>query len=81
MSRYRIELVTAKDCQDFVNVTSRCPGAIVLESSNGFRINAKSLIGAMASMEWEDLYCVSDRDIYGAIQKWIVNDENREEDY
>lgn len=74
MSRYRIELVTAKDCQDFVNVTSHCTGAVVLESSNGFRINAKSLIGAMASMEWEDLYCVSERDIYNKIERWIVND-------
>lgn len=74
MSKYRIELVTAKDCQDFVSVTSRCTGAVVLESSNGFRINAKSLIGAMASMEWEDLYCVSENDIYNKIERWIVND-------
>lgn len=73
MGRYRIELVTMTDCNNFVEAVSRCEGKIVLESGDGFRVNARSLIGALAATEWDSLYCVSDNDIYTSIQKWVVS--------
>lgn len=74
MFKYKIELVTMKDCTDFVDMSTKCGGPIVLESSDGFRVNGKSLLGAMASMEWDNLYCLSKDDIYKNIEKWVVND-------
>lgn len=73
MGKYQIELVTMSDCNNFVEAVSRCDGKIVLESGDGFCVNARSLIGALAATEWDNLYCVSDNDIYIAIQKWVVN--------
>ena len=74
MGKYNIELVTMQDCNDFVSAVSKCDGKIILESADGFRVNGKSLIGALASMEWDKLYCISERDIYNKIERWIVND-------
>lgn len=74
MGRYRIELVTMSDCNDFVQAVSGCNGKVVLESGDGFRVNAQSLIGAMAATEWDNLYCASDCDIYSKISRWIINE-------
>lgn len=74
MGRYRIELVTMGDCNDFVKAVSNYQGKITLEDNNGFCVSAKSFLGAMAATEWDTLYCVSDIDIYTAIGKWVKND-------
>lgn len=74
MGKYRIELVTMSDCNDFVKAVSSCQGKITLEDSNGFRVSAKSFLGAMAATEWDTLYCVSDTDIYTAISKWVKDE-------
>lgn len=73
MSRYRVELATMTDCNNFVEAVSNCNGKIVLESGDGFRVNARSLIGALAATEWDNLYCVSENDIYAYIHKWVVS--------
>lgn len=74
MGKYRIELVTMSDCNDFVKAVSSCQGKITLEDSNGFRVSARSFLGAMAATEWDTLYCVSDTDIYTAISKWVKDE-------
>ncbi len=74
MGKYRIELVTMSDCNDFVKAVSSCQGRITLEDSNGFRVSARSFLGAMAATEWDTLYCVSDTDIYTAISKWVKDE-------
>lgn len=74
MGRYRIELVTMGDCNDFVKAVSSYQGKITLEDDNGFRVSAKSFLGAIAATEWDTLYCVSDADIYTAIRKWVKDE-------
>lgn len=72
MGKFKVNLVTMKDCTDFVNAVSGIEGKITLESSNGFCVNAKSLIGALAAAEWDDMWCVYDNDsIYQYIRKWV----------
>ena len=73
MGKYRIELVTMTDCNQFVEAVSHVKGNVVLEDGRGYRVSAKSFIGALAATEWDNLYCVSDNDIYRAIQKWVIN--------
>lgn len=72
MSKLKIDLITMKDCNDFVKVVSSLKGKIVLENGDGFCVNAKSLLGAMASVEWDNLWVVSEEDIYSAISKWVI---------
>ena len=74
MLKFKIELVTMTDCNSFVEKVSKCTGKIFLESGDGFRVNARSLIGALAATEWDNLYCVSEEDIYSKIKDWIVEE-------
>lgn len=71
MHRVKINLVTFQDVQEFIAIVTPLSGNIFLEDpENGFKINAKSLLGAMASIEWDNIYVVSDEDVYTAISKF-----------
>lgn len=72
MYKNKIELVTVSDIMDFVRTVSDIPGEVKLTDSSGFCINGKSLLGAMASVEWNSLYCVSEEDIYSKIQRFCI---------
>lgn len=73
MHKYKIELVTTSDIVEFVNIATAEDGTIKLVDDSGFCVSGKSLLGAMATVEWSSLYCVSDTDIYTKIQKFCVD--------
>ena len=72
MFKHRIELVTTADIMDFVRIATEESGTVRLVDGNGFCVNGKSLLGAMATVEWNSLYCESENDIYAKIQKYCV---------
>lgn len=72
MSKYRINLVTTTDCHDFVKSVTECPHDVYLTDGGGFRVSGKSFLGALASVEWGELYCESEGDIYRYIQKFCI---------
>ena len=71
--KYKIELVTFKDINDFVKIVEKYDFRVKLTDGDDFCVNAKSVMGAMATVEWDELYCESEKDIYTAIQKYIVD--------
>ena len=73
MFRHKIELVTTADIIDFVKIATEEVGPVRLVDGTGFCVNAKSLFGAMATVEWSSLYCESENDIYSSIQKYCVS--------
>lgn len=72
MYRNKIELVTTGDIMEFVRIATEETGDVKLIDGNGFCVNGKSLLGAMATVEWKSLYCESDNDIYSKIEKFCV---------
>lgn len=72
MYRHKIELVTTNDIMEFVRIASNEVGAVKLIDGNGFCVNGKSLLGAMATVEWKSLYCESENDIYSRIERFCV---------
>ena len=72
MYKHRINLVTNSDIVNFVNDVSNVEGTVRLVDGKGFCVNGKSLLGAIATVEWNDLYCESENDIYQKIQKYCV---------
>jgi len=73
MHRYKIELITTSDIVEFVKIATAEDGAVKLVDDTGFCVNGKSLLGAMATVEWNSLYCVSDNDIYSKVSKFCVS--------
>lgn len=72
MNKHKIELDTMTDIQEFVEIAKRADGEVKLIDGNGFCVNGKSLLGAMATVEWGSLYCATESDIYSQIQKFCI---------
>ena len=72
MHKHKIELITTADIREFVKIAESAEGEVKLIDGNSFCVNGKSLLGAMAAVEWNSLYCVTENDIYSQIQKFCV---------
>lgn len=73
MHKYKIELVTTSDIAEFVSIVSNEDGDVRLIDDTGFCVNGKSLLGAMATVEWNSLCCVAENEIYSKISKFCVS--------
>lgn len=69
--KVKIDLETMSDVTRFVAITSQVGVPVYLTSDN-FRVSAKSLLGALCSMEWDDVWCECEEDIYTKIEKFVV---------
>lgn len=72
MYKHPLQLVTNTDIMDFVKTVSEEKGEVKLIDGNGFCVNGKSLLGALATVEWSSLFCVSENDIYTSIQRFCA---------
>lgn len=68
--RVKVELITNKDAIEFVNIATQIDEPVYLIGEN-FKVSAKSLLGALCSMEWNELWCECERDIYTKIEKFV----------
>lgn len=73
MYRYKINLLGYKDVVDFVNKASTTSFAIDIVSGK-YRCTAKSLLFGLGALEWDEVYCESEEDIYHLIEKYIVGE-------
>ena len=72
--RYKIRLDTMADVNRFVGIATKFPGKISLTDGDNFTVNGKSLLGAMYTFEWDQIYCESETEIYRLIKDFIVGD-------
>lgn len=70
--RVQIRLDTMRDAQDFVNIASKMHGSVYITDNTGLKVSAKSLLGALYAMEFSELWCESEEDIYRNIEDFIV---------
>ena len=69
--RVKVELVTMEDAANMVKIASQVKEPVYLVGE-GFRVSAKSLLGALCSMEWNELWCECEKDIYSKIEKFVI---------
>lgn len=74
--RYRIRLDTMSDVNNFVKMATTHPGKIMLSDGEHFTVSGKSLLGAMYTMEWDQIFCESDHEIYHLIKDFIVEESD-----
>ena len=72
MTRTRIRLETMSDVNRFVSAMSKVNDKVWLEDDAGNRVSAKSLLGAIYSMEWEQIYCYCEKDINVYLMSWAI---------
>lgn len=70
--KYKIVLDTVSDVTNFVkNVSIARDATVTVTDGNGLRVNAKSIIGMLYALEFDELWCESDTEIYEKIRQWI----------
>ena len=70
--RTKINLDTMKDINDFVRICTRIPVAVHITDGTGLKVSGKSLLGVMYAMEFSDIWCECEQDIYHEIEKFIA---------
>ena len=72
--RVKIRLDTISDIHGFVNAVGGVAGEVYLTDGNNLTVSAKSILGAMYTVEWREIYCTCDKDIYRLIQQYVINE-------
>ena len=70
--KVKIRLDTYQDAKSFNAIASRLKGNIYITDNQGLKVSAKSLLGSLYALEFDELWCESDEDIYRNIQEFIV---------
>jgi hypothetical protein len=68
----KVNLDTMSKINAFVAVCSRLDCKVDLIDGNGYRVSAKSLVGALATVDWSQVFVECERDIYAYIYDFIV---------
>lgn len=72
--KVKVRIDTMSDVRGFVEIVNQVPGKVRLTSEDGLCINAKSFLGVAHAAEFDNIWCVSDNDIYTKIEKFIIID-------
>lgn len=70
--RTRINLVTLSDVKNFVKAVTAIGEDVTLIDSVKHCVSGKSLMGAIYTLEWDEVYCICSKDISSQILPWIV---------
>ena len=69
--KVKINIDTLSKVNKFVEICSNLGGKIDLVDGEGYRVSAKSLIGAIATVDWKCVYVESEKDIYTHICEFV----------
>ncbi len=70
--RIKIRLDTMKDINQFVSICSKVSQPVYITDGVGLRVSAKSVLGVMYSMEFAEIWCESDADLYTQLEHFTV---------
>lgn len=70
--KVKIRLDTFSDAKRFSDITSMLPGQVLITDNKGLCVSAKSILGALYSLEFDELWCEAEEDIYRNIEEFIV---------
>ena len=70
--RAKIRLDTLRDVNEFVRICSGIGAGVYITDGKGLCVSAKSILGAMYALEFDELWCECDEDIYRYIERFVV---------
>lgn len=69
--KVKVALDTMSDVTAFVAIATQVKEPVHLVGED-FRVSAKSLLGALYTMEWDEVWCECSTDIYSKIEKFVI---------
>ena len=73
MMKAKINLDTGAAIKRFVEICSRIDEQIFLVDGDNFCVSAKSMLGAVATMDWTEVYVACDKDIRASIMEFLAD--------
>lgn len=70
--RAKINIDTLTKVRAFADICSKLGGKIKLTDGQDYCVNARSLLGIVATADWSEVYIDSEEDIYQYIQEFVV---------
>jgi hypothetical protein len=70
--KIKIRLETMSDVMKFQEIVSKVEEEVKLIDGSGYCVNAKSVLGAVAALEWKELYVVSEKDLITALKDFYI---------
>ena len=70
--RAKVNLDTFSKINAFVSVCARLDCPVRLIDGHGYCVSGQSLLGAMATMDWREVFVECDRDIYAHLQCFLA---------
>ena len=70
--RAKVNLDTMGKINAFVAICSRLDCRVDLIDGSGYRTSAKSLVGVLASMDWNEIFIECEKDIYAYVQEFLA---------
>lgn len=70
--RIKIRLDTASDAVKFSNIAAKLDGEIYILDGNGLKASAKSVMGALYSLEFNEIWCESEHDYTTKFLDFII---------
>lgn len=72
--KVKINIDTMSKINAFVSICSKLDSRVDLIDGNNYCVSAKSLMGALATMDWSQVFVVCEDDIYSHIKEFIVEE-------
>lgn len=70
--KVKLQLETMSDISRFVQLCSQVEENVSVTDSIGHCVSAKSLLGMIYAMEWTDVWCECEKDIYFIIKEFVI---------
>ena len=70
--KVKVNIDTLSKINTFVAICSRLDCRVNLIDGQGYCVSAKSLIGAVATMDWSQVFVEADKDIYSYIIDFVA---------
>ena len=67
-----IRLDTMSDVHRFVKIATAQKGKVNITDNNGLTVSAKSVLGALYALEFDELWCETEEDISFIIRDFII---------
>ncbi len=73
--KVKIRLDTMKDINQFVAICSKLPVDVpaYITDGAGLKVSAKSILGVMYSMEFDEIWCETEANLYYELNRFIID--------
>lgn len=69
----KIRLDTMKDINQFVGICSKVNKPVYITDGAGLKVSAKSILGVMYSMEFDEIWCETEANLYYELDRFIID--------